>query len=336
MPVDIQKINNSLAKTNKAIIALGDSFVEGQGAIDDDLYEKYNWHFEAPGYPLKILADDNTKARIVKEYPDLILENSQIMIFQMCARNAFVDVLANKYFMGEYTPINFGKAGGSNRGRVKQLYLHPQINWHLIKELIIIFMPTSLERFDFVEDTATTPGNWFKTVWPSLPKGHETSAMGKLWGAYSEAVFSDKAGMIESYLAVKELESWCQNKNAKLIITPAFDKRFEKSIMKSILRKTISRESNWLYKDESHYIHDNDAESLAEHWPWHLMFDPNGHFTMAHMCMMNEPDLSDKEEFYFQFQNKRSPLGWMTPCSHPGQKGHDLFARLVFEYLRGN
>lgn len=327
-------INQSLAKTRKAIIAIGDSFVEGQGALDDDLYDQYPWHHEGPGYPLQVLVGDKIKEKIVEDFPDLELnKDGTIHVGKMTLRNNFLSVLTEKYFMGAYTPINFGKSGGANRGRIKQLYLHPQIKWDLIEEMIVIFMPTSIERFEFVEDTVTLPGTWFKTVWPSIPTGQESTAMGKLWGSYRDAVYSEKSGMIETYCAVKELETWCSAKNARLLITPAFDKRYSKESMRRILGRRVTRNEDWSILDELDSPIDGNSFALAEKWPWSCMFNPGGHFTMAHMCMSHEPDLEDKEEFYFQFQNRRSPLGWMTPCSHPGQKGHDLFARLIFDFI---
>lgn len=334
MLININSINQSLAKTKKAIVAIGDSFVEGQGALNDELYDMYPWHHEGPGYPLQVLVDNETKKKIVAEYPDLELnQDGNIIVRKMTIKNNFLSVLTEKYFMGAYTPINFGKSGGANRGRIKQLYLHPQIKWDLIEEMIVIFMPTSIERFEFVDDTITLPGTWFKTIWPSIPVGQESTEMGKLWGSYRDAVYSEKAGMIETYCAVKELETWCQAKNAKLLITPAFDKRYSKASMKRILGRKVTRQQDWGMIDELDSPIDGNSFVLADKWPWDNMFDPGGYFTMAHMCMAHEPDLEDPEEFYFQFQNKRSPLGWMTPCSHPGQKGHDLFARLIFEYL---
>ena len=37
----IKKINEQLKTTDKAIIALGCSFVQGQGAVNDELYTEY-------------------------------------------------------------------------------------------------------------------------------------------------------------------------------------------------------------------------------------------------------------------------------------------------------
>ena len=129
--VQIRRINKKLEKTDKAIIALGCSFVEGQGAIYDDLFEKYDWKFEGMGKPLTIsdYLTDTEKKDILKTYPDKVTydkSNNKLNFSIMEVENSFSHVLAEKYFDDEYVAINMGIRGTGNRGQIKELYFRPE------------------------------------------------------------------------------------------------------------------------------------------------------------------------------------------------------------------
>lgn len=332
MYLNVNEINSRLEKTSKAIISLGCSFPAGQGALDDEIYEEYNLVYPGPGYPFQLPLDK--KFELVKRFPlaNLILGTHELSFKKMEFKNSFVSVLADKYFDKEYVPINFSEPGGANRGRIKELYLNPDINWHKIKDIIVIFMPTGIERFDFVND-ANFHINHYKTIWPTCPNNEKSKkTRATLWEYYGKAVYTEKSGVIEQIGIVQELLTWCKLKNAKLIITPGFDRRYNKSRFQAILKTEIKRDENW---DLTDIIENKDEETvkLADLWPWENMFYPEGHATLIDLCMDQEPSVTDKNDHYFQFQNNRSPLGWITPCSHPGKKGHDLYAKLVYNHL---
>jgi hypothetical protein len=336
MRLSYSKINKQLLKTSKAIIAIGDSFVSGQGSIEDEIYENYKWRYPGPGYPLIIDEEMSVKLELIKKFNNLSLRNDQQVHFvEMESSNSFVNILCEKYFENEYVPINFGNSGSGNRGRIKELYLHPMIHWEKIKELIVVFMPTSIERFDFISDTVSIwNDNNFKTVWPKFANDDQQNDMGKLWNIYGKTVYSEKFGVMEQLCAVQELMNYCKLKNAKLIITPGFDNRYNKKDFFHNLSRIVHRAPEWGFLEESTKEVDNRAIQLINLWPWDLMFRPMGFPTMAALCMNQEPDLENKEDYFFQFQNKRSKLGWMTPCSHPGKKGHDLYAKLLFDHIK--
>lgn len=50
----IKEINEGIKRNKKAIISIGCSFVQGQGAVDDNLYVDYKWKFEELGVPITI------------------------------------------------------------------------------------------------------------------------------------------------------------------------------------------------------------------------------------------------------------------------------------------
>jgi hypothetical protein len=46
-----------------------------------------------------------------------------------------------------------------------------------------------------------------------------------------------------------------------------------------------------------------------------------------------EETLEDKQDHYMQFLGKGSPEGWITSCSHPSQKAHELFAKHLYKHI---
>ena len=322
----------NITNSGKAILALGDSYTSGAGAIDDEIYENYKWRHQAAGYPLQFDISDDEKRNLVKQYPLLRYENGTINTDAMTQKNAFVNVLCETYFANEYTPINFGLSGSGNRGRVRELYLNPQIPWDAINDLIVIYCPTGIERFDFIDD------QWFpslhtKTMWPTTPPEWPSTPRTNLWRAYGDAVYSEKAAIIEQIAIVQELQTWCKLRKAKLIITPAFDPRYDRDLFEDALSTSVTRNDDWSIntyrRDEKN---PSNAVELLDLWPWDSMFKPEGFENFAQLSMSKD-DIKDKNDFYFQFQGTRSPNGWMTPCSHPGQKAHDLFAKLLYQHI---
>lgn len=336
--VNVEQINSSLAKTSRAIISMGCSFVAGQGALDDEVFEDYKITYPGPGYKLVVQRDKIIEFKLA--FPELSVNYlGQIDPRKMEDRNAFVEVLANKYFEKSYTPINFGLSGGANRGRVKELYLNPGINWDAMKEIIVVFMPTSIERFDFINDSEFETSH-FKTVWPNTTDNNKSTPMGKIWHSFGEAVYSEKFGLIEQVLAMQELMTWCKLKNARLIVTPAFDRRYSIESFHRILRTEIVRDIEWKITDLIENSENSDMDYLKTLWPWDKMIVPgnlpNERNTFIDFCMQQEPDLVDRDDHYFQFMNKRSPNGWITPCSHPGKKAHDAYAKFLYEHIIAN
>lgn len=324
----VQKINEDLKKTGKAIVAFGDSFVQGQGAVNDELYTDYKWEMKEIGVPLTISISEAEKSSFLKKYPLVKNDTGMLNFIFMEYENAFVNVLCKKYFEGEYTPINFGIRGCGNRGTIKEIYLHG-IEWDLAKELIVIYCPSGPERFDFANDAYDDHYRW-KCIWPNY-KDMEPGNRKLMWEGYAKHVWSDKAEAIEQICHVQELLLWCKYKNAKLVITPGFDRRYTKTHFENVLSQTIKRDMDGKILERESI--GNRDKSMADLFPWEYMFAPQGHQTFADLAMSQEPGISSAD-YFFQFLGKGSPNKWITPCSHPSAKGHDLFARLLYEHLK--
>lgn len=330
----IPEINESLAKTRKAIISLGCSFTEGQGAIDDELYTEYNWvNSKILGNGMEVNLTKAQMIEICKKYKNVRFDftGTKLDFSSMEYDNSFVCALSNKYFDGKYTPINLGNRGCGNRAAVKELYFHPEIDWHLIEECIVIYAPSGLERFDFINDAGNDHFR-FKCMWPHYNNMEKNSTRRLLWEGYSKSLYSDKFEVLEQIGHAQELLTWCKLKNARLIITPAFERRYNKEHFRQALDKTIGRTIEGEIISNEAKVGSYDLRYL-DLFPWDNIFEPNGYKTFADLVISNEKNLKSKEDYFFQFLNKGSPDGWITPCAHPSAKGHDFFAKTLFEYI---
>ena len=91
---EIAAINNDLKKTRKAIISIGCSFVEGQGAIDQDIYEQYDWSMLKTGVPMEPILTDAEKSNLLLAHRELKIDNTGNVDWTfMQHKNAFVNVL---------------------------------------------------------------------------------------------------------------------------------------------------------------------------------------------------------------------------------------------------
>jgi hypothetical protein len=336
----VRKITKDLKRTKKAIIAIGCSFVQGQGAVDDKLYQDYTWEYHE-GRPLTIDLTDKHRKRLLKGNSNLKLNgltgsDSNIDFTMMEYDNAFVNVLCNKYFNKSHTPINLGIRGCGNRASIKELYMYPEINYDDLTEIIVLYAPSGLERFDFINDEAEDHFNW-KCMWPHYEHMEEDSPRLPLWKGYSQVLHSDKFEVLEQIAHVQELLTWCKYRNARLVITPGFDRRYDKEYFNECLSKHVERKNDTFVKSNKPIFGKSKSNKshLIDLFPWSCMFKPAGFNTFADLVISKEDKVEDKLDHYGQFLGKGSPDKWITPCSHPSQKGHDLFASYLYTHIAG-
>jgi hypothetical protein len=332
----IKKINEQLKTTDKAIIALGCSFVQGQGAVNDELYTEYKWTYPGLGAALEPQIDSSERTSILEKYPNVANGPDNKLDFTfMEYDNAFVNVLCKKYFSGKYVPINLGLRGCGNRATIKELYFHPEINWSKIKEIIVIYCPSGLERFDFINDQWSDHFHW-KCMWPHY-ENVDGESRKKLWEGYNKTLWSDKQGALEQIAHVQELMLWCKAHNAKLIITPGFDRRYSKKEFERMIKSDINREvhTEQISNVRTPLLLSDEKKNLIDMFPWDNMFSPQGHSTFVDLVMGQETGI-DKNNYFFQFLGSGSPNMWITPCAHPSAKAHDLFAKELFNHINKN
>lgn len=336
----VKELSKQLKKTNRAIISIGCSFVQGQGAVNDELYIDYTWTAKELALPLEINATDSEKKAILAKYSNVNKGYEGKLDFTfMEYNNSFVEVLANKYFNSTYTPINFGLRGCGNRASIKELYFHPEFEWSTLDEIIVIYCPSGPERFDFINDTYNDHFRWI-TMWPRISDDPPNTGREMLWTGYQRHLYSERFAVFEQLAHAQELLHWCKLHNAKLIVTPGFDRRYTKDHFKEALLTNIERDlntDNVKIQKFYNFLPGSDRKEIAEKFlnlfPWDKMFKPMGSDTFIDLCMAMEKNLEDKNEFFFQFLGKGSPDKWITPCAHPSAKAHDLFAKLLYNQL---
>jgi hypothetical protein len=326
----IPEINAGIKRTKKVIISIGCSFVQGQGAVNPELYDDYEWTYEELGVPLYLTLDPAGEKALMKKYPSVCKTDGKLDFRFMEFENAFVNVLCKKYFNGDYTPINLGLAGCGNRASIKELYFHPDINWHEVEEFIVLYVPSGPERFDFINDQWGDHAHWV-CMWPHY-KDKPNSPRRDLWRGYHHSLYSDKFEVLEQISHVQELMLWCkQHNNARLVITPGFDHRYDRETFIKALKMNIARTMEGdLIKDSNSFFQSTEVDKLVNMWPWDCMFYPDGEKTFADAVTAKE---NIKDDHFFNYLGTGSPNGWITACAHPSAKGHDYFAQLLYNHI---
>lgn len=334
----IPKINEDLKRTQKAIISLGCSFVQGHGAIDEYIYRNYPWTSDGTANIFWKLSEEQIE-KLTQEYPNIRKDfQGGVNFSQHQYDNAFVNVLCKKYFNGEYTPINLGRSGNGNRATIKDLYFYPDLLWDEMKEIIVIYCPSGGERVDFIDDTTATinnHGRWI-TAWPNEVDDGK-GARNTLWTGIRDSLSSEKFEVFEQISNVQELVLWCKFHKAKLVIVPAFMQHFyTKEYFSMALNKIITRDKfTGSRKIDKPKIPDKSIERIVNMWPWENMYYPGGTPSFADYSLQQEYGSWEKAPYFYTFQSTGSPELYITPCAHPSGKAHDAFAKLLFEHLTG-
>jgi len=328
----IPDINAGIAKTGKVIIALGCSFVQGQAAIDMEILEEFPSKCDSLGVPMDIGSAADAE-NLLSRFPLLIRRNNGSIDYTfMEYKNAFVNILCSELFAGEYTPINLGRRGNGNRATIKDLYFYPEINWEKVKEYIVIYAPSGLERFDFIDDTFLDHNKWI-AMWPHYKDVDEPRR--RLWRGYNDCLWSDKFEALEQLAHAQELVQWCKLRNAKLITVPAFDRRYNKTYFTTSLRKLHYRDfhRNKISGPGGLEIDpERDASRFINLFPWETLFRPQDCETFADLAVKQEfADFKDRS--FFEFFKTGSPNQWITACAHPSAKAHRLLANELYNYI---
>jgi hypothetical protein len=339
-----QEINEKLAKTGKAIISIGDSFVQGQGSLDEEIYRDNKVSTPRIGTPVHLMGDGDLPAseedtiNFAKKcgfeytvaqthYGAPVNVNFEPMEY----RNTFNKILCDHYLNGEYASINLGQSGKGNLASFMDLLFLPEIDWHLIKQAIVIYVPTSPDRYDWVADTFNDHHH-YNTFWPhGLHGGPKESIRGLISTGYGD-LYTHKMAALHQIGIVQQILLWCKAYNAELIITPGFCHReYEYDFMHESLSKNIQRDSNLVAQDDGFHVQSEDVEKLINLWPWDKMFKPEGCTSFMGLAMKQE-NIREDRKWFFDFIKTGSPNYWITPCAHPGKKAHDLFAKRLYEY----
>lgn len=330
------EINESLAKTEKAVIGIGCSFVAGMGAWPTEIFENYDVTVDESKGNRCVITDKNQEREVQQKY-NLSKVFGEVNYSELEKKHAFINVLASKYLQGEYTPINLGQSGNGNRSSISNLFLHPSINWDKIKGGVIVYCPSGKERFDFANDEGVDHGFNFITMWP----GRADKKQGKEYtredmaGGYGASIYSEKFTTIEQISYVQMIMQFAKLHNMHVVITPGFDERYSEQHFTESLNEKIKRDTDGRRVFSSESANIQRANDLVRSFPWINMFKPQGVDTFIDLCLKQENYLLSKNaSYFFDYLHKGSKNWWVSPCAHPTAKGHDLFAEELFKHLK--
>ena len=349
---DIIKINSDLLRTNKLLIAIGDSFTFGSSAWDDELinlypptYQNYNITYEH--YDTKI------KNIICQQYPnDVKLNNKGELDFSlMFNNNAYVNVLG-KLLKNEWTVANLGVSARGNFSAISNLYM-VGINWSLVKDIILIYMPSSMNRIDIISDgfvphKFSSLDDLFQTAWPSpiggrdfrnsndeLIKSHGTNETpwNRLQDSLYDSVYSEKYEVLKTILEFQHLNTWVKLYKAKLIVIPAFSdyyypEYFSEKIKKGIKREYPSRELTDSISNDFSQI-----ENYVDYVPWSNIHHPHNFHSFYHYALGQVNNDSNNVDM-LSLIGETSKDNWIMSCGHPSAKAHKLLADYIYTLIK--
>ena len=353
---NLTEINQDVRRTKKLLISIGCSFVEGVGAWDQALVEEYpplrsrlgSRPYGYDDYDFEI------KTAISKKYQGVTILGDMNIIStdDMEHANSFISVLASKYFGGEYTPVNLAVQGRGNYAAVMSLFFN-SIDYHAAEEIVVVFCPTGLLRFDVVRDDwglgrPDHVGNYFQAVWPVMSGSDKDSEKINYWrifhDGYRECVWSTRFEVVNFFAVTQILKQWIQLHNAKLVITPAFDQDYNKEYFQTQLATHYSRDTTT--REITNIIDNAHLESsnkMIDKFLWEHYFKPQGYDTFFDLALFQETNLNPKIKTWKEvnragklmaFYPDGTPENWIMGCGHPGVKAHDLFAKELYNHIK--
>jgi hypothetical protein len=290
----ITHINKDLERTKKVIVAIGCSFVQGA----------------------ELEPDDKTNTDL-NQYKNT---------------RTFVNKLCSKYFRNSYTPINFGQEAAGNFAAISRLFLY-NIPWSSLDEIIVIFMPTGMQRLDIIKDENYLVGQEFKTLYPFVvePNSHFRN----LQLGYEKTCHSEKFEVLNSILNFQFLNSWVAVNKAKLLVFPAFTKEYNKDYFLKSLKPSITRNKKWEVTNiNTDQTSTHDIDFLVNQVPWDKFLTIDQSKTFFDLCFKNDSCYrSDLDIRQVIDNNILLNNQWIMPRGHPSERGHDLMARKLFEKI---
>lgn len=278
---------------DRVIIGLGDSYTQGVGAYTDATWQKYGGRID-----------------VFAEGKDLLKEQYE---------NSWVNQLALK--LG-YKSINLGHAGTGNRAAFKSLYFYPELLYN-VKDAIVIYFLSGIERFDFVNKELTSEHHHFLAMWPNF--WDKNSKQPELWKAYADYLHSDRFVAAELMLNLFEAQEFCRARGFKLIVAPAFDMRINKDwITKAFKDKILSIQSCAV------------GEEFVNQFDWNQFYTPAGYKTfMELLCDLDGHRKLAPGGFYEHYCKMDYPTKYITNCAHPNLEGHKVIAEEFYKAITG-
>lgn len=350
---DVKFINTDVRRTKKLLVGVGCSFTQGTSSYDLELIAdkppiEVDYIYGYQGYDLA------TKQYIAKTYKDITLTGTDLNTHNHQFNNSYINILAQKYLKSEWTPINFGLEGSGNTGSINRLMMYP-IDWNHADEIVVIYMPTGLARFDIVNDAYHNLweiGCDHATMWPHseevINSLNSNKAMAKNQGAgnnawnlmqlgYFKSIWSKKFEVKKAILEFQILKNWCSMHNAKLLVFPAFNPEYTRQLFAHNLKNHIERNlqtRDTIIDEETKFFDADLIEHLVSSVPWDRFVKIKKCSTFSELALLHEPTIENKHEYYRPEPKVPTPNLWLMGCGHPGKKAHDLLARELVPHIR--
>lgn len=349
---DISKINLDLKRTNKLLIAIGDSFTFGDSAWSEDLLNLYpptykNYQITYNHYDLEI------KKKICNLYPNEISinDNGELNFSRMFQNNSYVNVLG-KLLNDEWTVANLGVCARGNFSAISSLFM-VGIDWSLAKDITLIYIPSSMNRVDMINDGFIPSKNssledLFITAWPSPSTNRSFREIDEItiknhgphespWNRFQDSVydstFSEKYEVLKTILEFQQLNTWVKLHKANLIVIPAFSnyyypEYFSKKIKMGIQRKHPSREMVDIIDNEFSYM-----ENYVDYIPWDKVYHPHNFHSFYHYAL-GQVDTDSNNCNMLSLIGKPSKGNWIMSCGHPSAKSHKLLSEFIYRLIK--
>ena len=348
---NIESVNFDLNRTNKLIISIGDSFTYGDSAWDDELILKYPPQYI--NYKIGYENYDKGTLKIINEmYPNTTYFQNGILNFElMFQSNCFSSLLFNK-LNNEWTVLNLGVKARGNFSAVSSLFL-TDVDWEKVKELIVIYMPSSMNRVDMINDNLyldenMVVQNFFVTAWPSsestrlfresnevVSKNHgpNTSPWNLFQDSIHDAVWSTKYEIHKTILEFQFLQNFVDSKNGRLFVIPAFSKEynkdyFYKEINQNVIRNPITRELVDIQDitPKSDYLN-----KLVGKIKWEKFHYPENKPSFYHYALSQSEPYENVD--MLNLIGRFSKDNWIMPCGHPSAKSHKLISNYILNII---
>jgi hypothetical protein len=358
-------LENGIRGKKKVFIGIGCSFVEGQNAFDDDMFDRFPPEYDNLAYTFKNYSL-NERAHIVQSYDNLDLwfceDDYDIICSNMMSENAFTNQIC-KHHLKDYYPINFGARGNGNKASISRLFLY-NLPWEECDDIIVNVCLSGIARYDHLLDAFGdhydgTPSPTHRTSWPN--KWDEESQKENGWRAledgYRRSLHSEKEEVLRCIMDMAHLQAWCERYNAKLVVTHGFEyfsytkERFRQALSKLYRRSFDSkieavttiqeRIDSFLPEQKRHLKLYSELQQIVERqvdmFPWDKVVKLRGYEDFISLALSNEEGemyRADGAMYAIVESGVETPNRWVLRCGHPSAKAHKLYADALYEELQ--
>lgn len=328
---NVEYINQDLAKTHKALIIMGCSFADGQGALPQEFMSEltpiYNTEDNTYDYSTDQHTDTEIAELAIKFKLPVFWERYHkkkltAYTYGTELHNCWGSQLGRK-FNDEYTVINLADRGAGNNSSIQKLYRYT-IDWNLCDEVMVVWSVCDYTRWSMLHSKNLDRQNLTgdnRTFWwiPEAPRSGPTLNSLMSDEMYSAMFFLDQ------YLDnCTQLQMFCnQFKSSNIVMVPAFSPLPENDpgMEWHYYLSQIAQKSG---KDLARKV---KAKLLTQ-----CAWDVAGHGNVAQMCM-DKLELNYSDWFHYVSTHKGKPNAWISACSHPSHLAQTWLSDQLYQHI---